>query len=141
MSVQFVPNMHVHIMITVKPTPFARQFDKITGNVQEFGLQLKESLLTEFDNDDTITSEDEALVHNEIRHFWSRFGSGTTTYTYRCNCYQHISQMNADFMEIILPFPHDRVSISLNNLLNHDFGLEHMDNRLCKIVIIQTYQK
>jgi hypothetical protein len=35
-------------------------------------------------------------------------------------------------MEIILPFPQDRPSISLNDLLNHDFGTEHMDNRLCK---------
>ncbi len=65
-------------------------------------------------------------------HFWSRFGSGTTTYTYRCNRCQHISQTNADFMEILLPFPQDRASISLNDLLNCDFGMEHMDNRLCK---------
>ena len=35
-------------------------------------------------------------------------------------------------MENILPFPQDRLSISLNDLLNHDFGMEHMDNRLCK---------
>jgi hypothetical protein len=65
-------------------------------------------------------------------HFWSRFGSGTTTYTYRCNCCQHISERKADFMEFILPFPQDRSSIYLNDLLNHDFGTEHMDNRLCK---------
>jgi ubiquitin C-terminal hydrolase len=65
-------------------------------------------------------------------HFWSRFGSGTTTYTYRCNCCQHISQTNACFMEIILPFSQDRLSISLNDLLNHDFGTEPIDNRLCK---------
>jgi hypothetical protein len=32
----------------------------------------------------------------------------------------------------MLPFPQDRWSISLNDLLNHDFGTEHMDNRLCK---------
>jgi hypothetical protein len=24
------------------------------------------------------------------------------------------------------------LSISLNDILNHDFGTEHMDNRLCK---------
>jgi ubiquitin C-terminal hydrolase len=35
-------------------------------------------------------------------------------------------------MENISPFPQDRSSISLNNLLNCDFGMEHMDNRLCK---------
>jgi ubiquitin C-terminal hydrolase len=88
--------------------------------------------LAEFDNDDAITSEDEALVHNDKGHFWSRFGSGTTTYTYTCNCCQHISQTNANFMEIILSFPQDRLSISLNDLLNRDFGTEPMDNRLCK---------
>jgi hypothetical protein len=65
-------------------------------------------------------------------HFWSRFGSGTTTYTYRCNRCQHASERNADFKEIILPFPQDRLSISLNDLLNCDFGTELMDNRLCK---------
>ncbi len=65
-------------------------------------------------------------------HFWSRFGSGTTAYTYRCNCRQHISERSADFMEIILPFLEDRSSISLNDLLNPDFGTEHLDNRLCK---------
>ncbi len=64
-------------------------------------------------------------------HFWSMFGSGTTTATYRCNCCQY-SQTNADFMEIILPFPQERLSISLNDLLNCDFGTEHMDTRLCK---------
>ncbi len=71
-------------------------------------------------------------MHNDMGHFWSRFGSGTTTYTYRCNCCQHISQTNMDFMEIILNFPQERSSISLNDLLNGDFGTEHMDNRLCK---------
>jgi hypothetical protein len=121
MSVQLVPNMHVQFL-----------FDKITDNVHEFGIQLKESLLAEFDNDDAITSEDKALVRNNMGHFWSRFGSGTTTYTYRCDCCQHISQTNADFIEIILPFPQDRPSISLNDLLNQNFGMEHMDNRLCK---------
>jgi ubiquitin C-terminal hydrolase len=65
-------------------------------------------------------------------HCWSRFGSGTTTYACRCNCCQHISQVNAKIMEIILPFPQDRSSISLNDLLNRDFGAKHMDNRLCK---------
>jgi hypothetical protein len=65
-------------------------------------------------------------------HFWSRFGSGTTTYNYRCNRCQHIFERNVDFMEIILPFPQDRLSISLNDLLNPDFGTEHIDNRLCK---------
>jgi ubiquitin C-terminal hydrolase len=65
-------------------------------------------------------------------HFWSRFGSGTTTYTYRCNFCQHISQTNADFMEFILKFSQGRSSISLNDLLNCDFGMEHVDNRLCK---------
>ena len=68
MSVQLVPNMHVQFL-----------FDKITDNVHEFGIQLKESLLAEFDNDDAITSEDEALVLNDTGHFWSRFGSGATT--------------------------------------------------------------
>ena len=58
MSVQFVPNMHIHIMITVLLSPFAHPFDIITDNVHKFGLQLKESLLAEFDNDDAITSED-----------------------------------------------------------------------------------
>jgi ubiquitin C-terminal hydrolase len=71
-------------------------------------------------------------MRNDMGHFWSRFVSGTTTYTYRCNCCQHILQTNVDFMEIILPFPQDRSSISLNDSLNHDFGTEHMDNRLCK---------
>jgi uncharacterized UBP type Zn finger protein len=107
-------------------------FDKITDVVHEFSLQLKESLLAEFDNDDAITSEDKALVRNVMGHFWSRFGFITTTYTYRCNCCQQISQMNADFTEIILHFPQDRLPISLNDLLNRDFGTEHMDYRLCK---------
>jgi ubiquitin C-terminal hydrolase len=105
---------------------------KKTNNVHEFSLQLKESLLDEFDNDDAITSEDKALVHNDMGHFWSRFGSRTTMYTYRCNRCQHISQTNADFMEIMLPFPQARLSKYLNDLLNRDFGREHMDNRLCK---------
>ena len=55
MSVQLVPNMHVQFL-----------FDKITDNVHEFGIQLKESLLAEFDNDDAITSEDKALVYNDM---------------------------------------------------------------------------
>jgi hypothetical protein len=41
-------------------------------------------------------------------------------------------------MEIVLPFPQDRSSISLNDLLNHDFGREHMDNRVCKNVNISN---
>ncbi len=45
--------------------PFARPFEKITDDIHKFGIQLKESLLTEFDNDDAITLEDKALVHNE----------------------------------------------------------------------------
>jgi ubiquitin C-terminal hydrolase len=65
-------------------------------------------------------------------HFWTRFGSGTTTYAYRCNHCQNIFEKNVDFMEIILPFPHDRLSISLNDLLNCDFGSENMDDRLCR---------
>jgi hypothetical protein len=132
MSVQFVPNIHLHIMITVELSPFACLFDKKTGNVHKFSLQLKESLLAEFNNDDAITSEYKVLVHNDKGHIWSRFGSGTTMYTYRCNCCQHISQTNADFMENILPFPQDRLSISLNDLLNRDFRMECMNNRLCK---------
>ncbi len=67
-----------------------------------------------------------------MRQFWSRFGSETTCYTYRCNRCQHISQTNVDFMELVLPFPQDRLSISLNDLLNHEFGTEHIDNRFCK---------
>ncbi len=39
-----------------------------------------------------------------------------------------------NIMENILPFPQDRSSISLNDLLNRDFGTESMDNRLCKNV-------
>jgi hypothetical protein len=35
-------------------------------------------------------------------------------------------------MEIILSFPQYRSSISLNDLLNCDFGMDYMDNRLCK---------
>jgi hypothetical protein len=104
----------------------------MTVNIHKFSLQLKESLPAEFDNDDASTSEDKALVRNDMGHFWSRFGSGTTTYTYRYNCCQHISERNVDFMEIILPFPQDRLSISLNDLVNCDFGTEHMNNRLCK---------
>jgi hypothetical protein len=69
---------------------------------------------------------------NDMGHFWSRFGSGTTTYTYRYNYCQHISERNADFMEIILPLPQDMSSISLNDLVNCDFGMEHMNNRHCK---------
>ena len=52
-----------------------------TDDVHKFSLQLKESLLAEFVNDDAITSEDKALVRNDMGNFWSRFGSGTTTYT------------------------------------------------------------
>ncbi len=43
-----------------------------------------------------------------------------------------LKPVNADFIEIILPFSQDRSSIPLNDLLNCDFGTEHMDNRLCK---------
>jgi hypothetical protein len=71
MSVQFVPNMHIQILITVQLSPFAPLFDKITDNIHKFSLQLKESLLAEFGNDDAITSEDEALVRNHMGHFWS----------------------------------------------------------------------
>jgi ubiquitin C-terminal hydrolase len=35
-------------------------------------------------------------------------------------------------MEIILPIPQDRLSISLNDLLNRDFGMEQLDYRLCQ---------
>ncbi len=71
--------MHNHIMITVLLSPFARLFDKITEDVHKFGLELKESLLAEFDNDDAITSKDKVLMCNDMGHFWSRFGSGTCT--------------------------------------------------------------
>ncbi len=56
-------------MITVWLSPFARPFDKMTDDVHKFGIQLKEPLLTEFDNDDAITSEDEALMRNVMGHF------------------------------------------------------------------------
>jgi hypothetical protein len=105
MSVQFVPNMHIHIMITVLLSPFAHPFDKITDDIHEFSLQLKESFLAEFDNDDAITSEDNALVRNDMGHFWSRFGSGTTTNNYRCNCCQHISERNANSWKLYCLFP------------------------------------
>jgi hypothetical protein len=64
-------------------SPFARPFENITDNIHKFSLQLKESLLAEFDNVDAITSEDKALVCNDMGHFWSRIGSGAITYTYR----------------------------------------------------------
>jgi hypothetical protein len=105
-------------------------FDKITDKVQEFSLQLKESLLAEFENDVAITTEDEMFVHYHLKHFWSRFGSGQTVYTYRCNCCQQISQTNAGFTEIILSFPQDRSPISLNDLIHRDFGMEQLDDKL-----------
>ncbi len=120
-----------HIMITVRLSSFAHPFDKITNNVQKFSLQLKESLLAEFENDDAITTEDETFVHYHLQHFWSRFGSGQIVYTYRCSCCQQISQTNADFMEIILSFPQDRSQISLNELIQCDFGMEQLDDKLC----------
>jgi hypothetical protein len=70
-------------------------------------------------------------VYYHLHHFWSRFGSGQTVYTYRCNRCQQISQMNADFAEIILSFPQDRSQISLNKLIHPDFGVEKLDNKLC----------
>jgi hypothetical protein len=67
MSVQFVPNMPNHIMN--KHSSFAHPFDKITDDVQEFSLQLKQSLLAEFENDDAITTEDEKFVRYHLQHF------------------------------------------------------------------------
>jgi hypothetical protein len=72
-------------MIPVKLSSCARPTDKITDDVQEFSLQLKQSLLAEFENVDAITTEDETFVHYHVQHFWSRFGYGQTGYTYRCN--------------------------------------------------------
>jgi hypothetical protein len=91
MPVQFIPNMPCHIMITVQLSSFACLFDKITDKVQELSLQLKESLLAEFENDDAITTEDETFVRYHLQHFWLRFGPGQTVYTYRCDCCQQIS--------------------------------------------------
>ncbi len=82
MSVQFVPNMPNHIFITALLSSFACPFDKITDNVQEFSLQLKESLLAEFENDDAVTTEDKTFMRYHLQHFRSRFGSGQTVYTY-----------------------------------------------------------
>ncbi len=70
------------------------------------------------------------FVHYHLKHFWSRFGSGQTVYTYRCNCCQQISQTNAGFTEIILSFPQDRSPISLNDLIHRDFGMEQLDDKL-----------
>ncbi len=66
-----------------------------------------------------------------LQHFWSRFGSRQTVYTYRCNCCQQISWTNVDFTEIILSFPQDRSPISLNDLIHCDFGMEQLDDKLC----------
>jgi ubiquitin C-terminal hydrolase len=71
------------------------------------------------------------FVHYHLQYFWSRFGSGQTVYTYRCNRCHQISQTNADFTEIILSFPQDRSQISLNELIHHDFGVEQLDDKLC----------
>jgi ubiquitin C-terminal hydrolase len=71
------------------------------------------------------------FVRYHLQHFWSRFGSGQTVYTYRCNHCQQISQTNADFTEIILSFPQDKSSISLNELIHRDFGMEQLDDKLC----------
>jgi ubiquitin C-terminal hydrolase len=66
-----------------------------------------------------------------LQHFWSRFGSGQTVYTYICNRCQQISQTNGNLMEIILSFPQDTSSISLNELISRDFGMEQLDDKLC----------
>ncbi len=66
-----------------------------------------------------------------LQHFWSRFGSGQTVYTYRCNRCQKISRTNADFTEIILNFSQDRSPISSNYLIHCDFGREQLDDKLC----------
>ncbi len=92
-------------MITVEHSSFEHPFDKITDDVQEFSLQLKQSLLAEFENDDAITIEDKKFMRYHLQHFWSRFGSGQTVYTYQCNHCQQISQTNMDFTKIILSFP------------------------------------
>ncbi len=52
-------------------------------------------------------------------------------YTYRCNCCQQISQTNIDFTEITLSFPQDRAQISLNELIQCDFGMEQLDDKHC----------
>ncbi len=70
-------------------------------------------------------------MHYHLQHFWSRFGSGQTVYTYRCNHCQQISQTNVDFTEIILSFPRDRSSMSLNELIHRDFEMEQLDDKLC----------
>ncbi len=70
-------------------------------------------------------------MHYHLQHFWSRFGSGQTVYTYRCNHCQQISQINVDFTEIILSFPQDKSSISVNKLIHCDFGMEQLDDKLC----------
>jgi hypothetical protein len=36
-----------------------------------------------------------------------------------------------DFTEIILSFPQDRSQISLNELIQCDFGMEQLDDKLC----------
>jgi ubiquitin C-terminal hydrolase len=66
-----------------------------------------------------------------LRYFLSRFGSGQSVYTYRCNRCQQISQTNVDFTEIVLSFPQDRSPISLNDLIHHNFGMEQLDDKLC----------
>ncbi len=69
------------------------------------------------------------------------FGSGQTVYTYRCNRCQKISQRNADFIKIILSFPQDRSSISLNELIHCYFEMEQLDDNFKQTVTIQTHQK
>ncbi len=66
-----------------------------------------------------------------LQHFLSRFGSGQTAYTYRCNRCQQISRTNVDFTEIILSFPQDRSPISLNELIHCDFRMQQLDDKLC----------
>jgi ubiquitin C-terminal hydrolase len=39
--------------------------------------------------------------------------------------------MNTDFTEIILSFPQNKSSISLNELIHRDFGMEQLDDKLC----------
>jgi ubiquitin C-terminal hydrolase len=71
------------------------------------------------------------FVRYHLQLFWSKFGSGQTVYTYRSNHCQQISRTNADFTEIILRFPQNRSSISLNELIHHDFGMEQLDDKPC----------
>ncbi len=78
---------------------------------RNLAFNYKKSLFVEFENDDAITTEDEKFVPYQLQHFWSRFRSGQTVNTYRCNHCQQISQTNADFMEIILSFPQDKKKI------------------------------